>query len=103
MKAPNSQDVPRIETRPSNNLTWHDHEQKHRSGGSRFRWSGRDDITAPASIRREVGDELVMDRQVGRHHEEIVHPVRQVQLADERSHWRTQAQPPGDGIDVAVS
>ena len=37
-------------------------------------------------VRREVGDQLVVDRQVRRQHEEVVDAVRQVQVADERAH-----------------
>ena len=37
-------------------------------------------------IRCEVGDQLVVDRQVGREHEEVVEPVGQMQVADERTH-----------------
>ena len=34
-------------------------------------------------VRREVGDQLVVDGQVRRQHEEVVDAVRQVQVADE--------------------
>ena len=34
----------------------------------------------------EVGDQLVVDGQVGRQHEEVVDAVRQVQIADEGAH-----------------
>jgi len=34
----------------------------------------------------EVGDQLVVDRQVGRQHEEVVDAVRQMQVSDERAH-----------------
>ena len=37
-------------------------------------------------VRREVGDQLVVDRQVRRQHEEVVDAVREVQIADERAH-----------------
>ncbi len=37
-------------------------------------------------VRREVGDQLVVDRQVRRQDEEVVDAVRQVQIADERAH-----------------
>ena len=37
-------------------------------------------------VRREVGDQLVVDRQVRRQHEEVVDAVRQVQVGDERAH-----------------
>ena len=37
-------------------------------------------------VAREVRDELVVDRQVGREHEEVVDAVRQVQVGDEGSH-----------------
>jgi hypothetical protein len=37
-------------------------------------------------VGREVGDQLVVDRQVGRQHEEVVDAVRQMQVADERAH-----------------
>ena len=35
---------------------------------------------------REVGDQLVVDRQVRREHEEIVQTVREMQIGDERAH-----------------
>ena len=37
-------------------------------------------------VRREVGDQLVVDGQVRRQHEEVVDAVRQVQVADEGAH-----------------
>ena len=37
-------------------------------------------------VGREVGDQLVVDRQVRRQHEEVVEAVRQVQVADEGAH-----------------
>jgi hypothetical protein len=37
-------------------------------------------------LRREVGDQLVVDRQVGRQHEEVVDAVRQMQVGDEGAH-----------------
>jgi hypothetical protein len=37
-------------------------------------------------VAREVGDQLVVDRQVGRKHEEVVDAVRQMQVGDERPH-----------------
>ena len=48
-------------------------------------------------VRREVGDELVVDRQVGRQHEEIVDAVRQVQVADEGAHQPRLAHAGGQG------
>ncbi|OIQ65588.1 hypothetical protein GALL_528530 [mine drainage metagenome] len=37
-------------------------------------------------VAREVGNQLVVDRQVGGQHEEIVDAVRQVQVGDKRPH-----------------
>ena len=37
-------------------------------------------------VAGEIGDELVVDGQVGRQHEEVVDAVRQVQVGDERAH-----------------
>ena len=37
-------------------------------------------------VRREVGDQLVVDRQVRRQHEEVVDAVREVQVADKGAH-----------------
>ena len=37
-------------------------------------------------VAREVGDQLVVDRQVGRQHEEVVDAMRQVQVGNERAH-----------------
>ena len=37
-------------------------------------------------VGREVGDQLVVDGQVGRQHEEVVDAVGQVQVADEGAH-----------------
>ena len=37
-------------------------------------------------VRREIGNELVVNRQVGRHDEKIIDAVREVQVADECAH-----------------
>ncbi|MCY1310081.1 hypothetical protein D9M70_602390 [compost metagenome] len=37
-------------------------------------------------VAREVRDEFVVDRQVGREHEEVVYAVGQMQVGDEGSH-----------------
>ena len=48
-------------------------------------------------VRREIRDELVVDRQVGRQDEEIVDAVRQVQVADEGAHEPRLADAGGQG------
>ena len=47
-------------------------------------------------VGREVGDQLVVDRQVRRQHEEVVDAVRQVQVADERAHQPRLAHAGGE-------
>ena len=47
-------------------------------------------------VGREVGDQLVVDRQVRRQHEEVVDAVRQVQIADERAHQPRLAHARGE-------
>ena len=47
-------------------------------------------------VRREVGDQLVVDRQVRRQHEEVVDAVRQMQVADERAHQPRLADAGGE-------
>jgi hypothetical protein len=37
-------------------------------------------------VRREVADQLLVDRQVRREHEEVVQPVLGVEVRDERAH-----------------
>ena len=37
-------------------------------------------------VAREVGNQFVVDRQVGRQHKEVVDAVRQMQVGDERTH-----------------
>ena len=46
---------------------------------------------------REVGDQLVVDRQVRRQDEEVVDAVRQVQVADEGAHQPRLADAGGQG------
>ncbi len=48
-------------------------------------------------VRGEVGDELVVDRQIRRQHEEVVQAVRQVQVADEGAHQAGLAHTSGEG------
>ena len=44
-------------------------------------------------VGREISDQLVVDCQIRRQHEEVVDAVRQVQIADERTHQPRLAHP----------
>ena len=46
-------------------------------------------------VGREVGDQLVIDGQVGRQHKEVVQTVGQVQVADECTHQARLSHPGG--------
>ncbi len=47
-------------------------------------------------VRREIGDQLVIDGEIGRQHEKVVDAVRQVQVADERPHQPRLAHAGGE-------
>ena len=48
-------------------------------------------------VRREVGDQLVVDRQVGGQHEEVLDLLGPVQIGDERAHQPRLADARGQG------
>jgi hypothetical protein len=48
-------------------------------------------------VRREVRNQLIVDRQIRRQDKEVVQPVRQVQIADKRPHQAGLAHARGQG------
>lgn len=48
-------------------------------------------------IRREVGDEFVIDRQVRREHKEVIDAMRSMEIADKRAHQPSLPDAGGQG------